>query len=199
MSPRPYRMGRRKDGADDTRRRVLAAAAEILDAESGEDGFSVDVIAKRAGVARMTVYYQFGTKRGLLEAVFDSLAERGRIARLSEAFRKPDPMKALDELVAVFGDFWASTRVAHRRLRAAALMDDELATAIAERNERRRQVLALLITRLAKKRELTVPIAETVNVLFTLTSFETFDSLAGATHDLASVIPTVQRLARVVL
>src|SRR5436190_14987532 len=165
MSPRPYTLGRRREGADDTRRRVLAAAAEILDAEDAEAGFSVDVIAKRAGVARMTVYYQFGTKRGLLEAVFDSIAERGRMARLSEVFREADPARGLDELVAVFGEFWASTRVAHRRLRAAALMDDELAAAIAERNERRRVGLTVLITRLAKTRELSASIAETVNVL----------------------------------
>ena len=192
-------MGRRQEGADDTRRRVLAAAAEILDAENTEGGFSVDAIAKRAGVARMTVYHQFGTKRGLLEAVFDLLAERGGIARVSEAFHEPDPTRALDDLVAAFGEFWASTRVAHRRLRAAGLMDDELATAIAERNERRRHALTVLMRRLAKQRDLSAPIAETVNVLFTLTSFETFDTLAGAAHDLASMVPTVQRLVRAVL
>jgi hypothetical protein len=36
---------------------------------------------------------------------------------------------------------------------------------------------------------------ETVDVLFTLTSFETFDTLAGTTRTLEEVAPTVQRLA----
>ena len=40
---------------------------------------------------------------------------------------------------------------------------------------------------------------EAVEVLRTLTSFETFDTLAGPTRDPAEVVPLVQRLARAVL
>ncbi|HEY6539541.1 MAG TPA: TetR/AcrR family transcriptional regulator, partial [Ktedonobacteraceae bacterium] len=37
---------------------------------------------------------------------------------------------------------------------------------------------------------------EIVDVLFTLTSFETFDALAGPSHSLEEVAPVVQRLVR---
>lgn len=51
----------------DTRRRVLEAAAELL-ASEGLD-VSMEAIAERAGVTRMTVYRQLGTREQLLLAV----------------------------------------------------------------------------------------------------------------------------------
>jgi hypothetical protein len=40
---------------------------------------------------------------------------------------------------------------------------------------------------------------ETVDALFTLLSFETFDTLAGSTRSIQEVVPVVQRLARAAL
>src|SRR5262249_35010278 len=71
MSPRPYRLGQRQAAAEQTRARILAAARELLVASAGFSGFSVEAVARQAGVARMTVYYQFGSKPGLLEALYD--------------------------------------------------------------------------------------------------------------------------------
>src|SRR5947209_1545880 len=64
MSPRPYRLGRRKPAAQRTRARVLRAARELLTARAGAEPFSVEAVARRARVARMTVYHQFGSRRG---------------------------------------------------------------------------------------------------------------------------------------
>ena len=79
MSPRPYRLGQRQAATDETRARILAAARELLAASDGLTGFSIEAVARQADVARMTVYYQFGSKPGLLEALFDDLAARGQI------------------------------------------------------------------------------------------------------------------------
>ena len=54
----------------------------------------------------MTVYYQFGSKLGLLEALFDSIATQGQMQQLAAAFHQPDPVVALAEYIAVFGRFW---------------------------------------------------------------------------------------------
>jgi len=43
--------------ADQTRRRVLRAARDLLTSKGGTGRFSLDAVAERAGVARMTVYY----------------------------------------------------------------------------------------------------------------------------------------------
>src|SRR2546425_469397 len=90
MSPRPYRLGQRQVAADENRSRILNAAREQLEEEAS---FSIDAVARRADVARMTVYYQFGSRRGLLEALGDLLCV-GRIfersAMLAGSDRTPD-------------------------------------------------------------------------------------------------------------
>src|SRR2546421_10304290 len=145
MSPRPYRLGQRQVAADETRARVLAAAREQL---AKETSFSIDAVARRADVARMTVYYQFGSKRGLLEGLFDMLAARGGLRGLPPAFQQADPRVALDGLIDVFARFWSSDRLVLRRLRAMAALDPELDDVLGERNEGRRQGLRVIVSRL---------------------------------------------------
>jgi AcrR family transcriptional regulator len=60
-------------------------------------------VARRADVARATVYYQFGSKIGLLETVCDDLAEAGGMAELARVFTNPAPDAA-------FAGFWAADR-----------------------------------------------------------------------------------------
>ena len=74
----PYRLGQRRVAAEQTRARIIAAARALLTSSGGLVGFTVDAVAKQAGVSRMTVYYQFDSKAGLLDALFDDLAERRR-------------------------------------------------------------------------------------------------------------------------
>src|SRR5690348_8744600 len=103
MSPRPYRMGVRQAAAEETRARIVAAARAMLAAPGGIGAFTVDAVAKEAGVARMTVYYQFGSKTGLIEAVFDSLAiVRTGVPRLIAALALPEPADTLAEFVRTF-------------------------------------------------------------------------------------------------
>ena len=50
--------------------------------------FSIDAVARRADVVRMTVYYQFGARRGLLEALFDEESYRGFMQEASEELQQ---------------------------------------------------------------------------------------------------------------
>lgn len=147
----------------------------------------------------MTVYNQFESKAGLLEALFDSLAQRGLLASMREIFNGSDPLIVLDEYVALFGRFWTLNRRTHRRLRAAAMHDDELAAAIANRNERRRRGVTEMVRRLAERSRPVVEQDEIVNVVYVLLSFDTFDALAGETRTPEQVAPIVGRLIRAVL
>jgi AcrR family transcriptional regulator len=198
MTPRPYQPVQRQRAVDEGRERVVVAARALLEAEDDEP-FSIDAVARRAGVARMTVYNQFGSKAGLLEALFDHLAVRGELVRMGELFAEQDPVVALDAFVALFGRFWTSNRRAHRRLRAAAIHDPELSAAIESRNERRRRGLTELTRRLAAIATPELPAAELVNVLFVLLSFETFDALAGDSRTPSDVTPLLQRMARLMV
>src|SRR5256885_17202421 len=119
MSPRPYRLGRRQPAAQRTRARVLRAARALLTARAGAEPFSVEAVARRARVARMTVYHQFGSRPGLLEALFDSFAAGGGLpAPLAAAFQRADPLESLADLVAGFGRVLGARRSWIRPVRA---------------------------------------------------------------------------------
>ncbi|TMB68595.1 MAG: TetR/AcrR family transcriptional regulator [Chloroflexi bacterium] len=193
MSPRPYRLGQRQAAADETRARILAAARDQLEKEAS---FSIDAVARRADVARMTVYYQFGSKRGLLEALFDLLAARGGLHQLPSAFQQPDPKVALERLIEIFARFWSSDRLVLRRLRAMAALDPELDQVLRERSEWLRNGLRVIVSRLPAGG---APIAETVDLLFALTSFENFDVLAGPDRTPEKVAPLVRRAAAAIV
>ncbi len=201
MSPRPYRLGQRQATTEQTRARIINAARELLAESSGFSGFSIDAVARQADVARMTVYHQFGSKIGLLEALSDSLAAHGGMEHLADAFRRPEPLDALDEYITVFSRFWSADRLVMRRLRALAALDPDFEHVIRTRDEWRRQGLRVIVQRFAEKYGRPAPEAldEAINVLFTLIGFECFDTLAGPTRSIEEVVPMMQRLARAAL
>ncbi len=195
MSPRPYHLGKRQDQIDASRQRVIAAARALLAEATSYTAFTVDAVAKRADVARATVYYQFASKTGLLEALCDALADAGQMADLASAFREPDPVEALRTFIACFGRFWDVDRLVMRRLRALAALDPEVGAVISGRDERRRSGLAVLVARLNEDHRLAVQTDRAVRLLYTLTGFETFDALAAAEQALTAVTPDVLTLA----
>jgi AcrR family transcriptional regulator len=198
MSPRPYRLGQRQASTEQTRSRVISAARDLLMASDGFSGFSIEAVARQADVARMTVYHQFGSKIGLLEALCDSLAAYGGMEQLASAFRRTEPLDALDEYITVFGRFWQSDRLVTRRLRGLAALDPDFEQVIRVRDERRRKGLHVIVQRLIEQYGRPAPEAldEAVNVLYTLIGFECFDILAGPTRSIQEVVPVVQQLAR---
>jgi len=198
MSPRPYNLGRRQEGADQTRARIVDAARELLMASDGFSGFTMEAVARQAGVARMTVYYQFESKVGLLEAVSDDLARRGRMERLAEVFTQPTASLALEKFVETFARFWGADRVVTRRLRALAALDADFERVVRGRDGWRRNAGRALVGRFVAEQGHPPPEAleETVSLLFTITSFESFDTLAGSTQTPEEVAPLILRLAR---
>jgi len=188
VSPRPYQLGLREPAVHENRGRILAAAREILSRPGRVSRFTVDAVAHRAGVARATVYYQFKSKPQLVEAIFDDLAARGGLRGLPEAFARADPWQSLDEFIAVFCRFWASDRVALRRLRALSVLDPELQKIA--RDPWRRQGLAAIVGRLGAASD------DVIDALWALTAFETFDLLATEDRDRHQATALIQQLAK---
>jgi AcrR family transcriptional regulator len=201
MSPRPYRLGQRQAAIDETRSKIIAAARDLLvAADPGQ--FSIDAVAHQADVSRATVYYQFHSKLGLLEALFDAAGATGGMAGLADAFRQQDPLGAVDGFVTVFGRFWSADRLLHRRMRGLAVLDPDLGSALEARQEWRRRGAATLVSRFTGQDggppadRAADRAADMIDMLFAVTSFEAFDTLAGPDRTPASVIPLVQHLAR---
>jgi AcrR family transcriptional regulator len=200
MTPRLYRLGRRQAAVDRTRARILKAARALLVAPGGAE-FSIEALARRARVTRATVYQRFGSRPKLLEALFDDLAREGGMWQLADAFRRPDPEEALAFFVATFGRFWTAHRPIHRRLLALGTLDAGLGRTLRARQEWRRPGLRTIVARMRERYGTPVGPAEdeTIDLLFTLTSFQTFDLLAGPKRTPAEVAPMVLRAARAVL
>ncbi len=199
MSPRPYQLGKRQDQIDESRQRVIDAARALLAEATSYSNFTVDAVAKRADVSRATVYYQFESKTGLLEALCDALAEAGHMSDLASAFMNTNPIEALSVFIACFGRFWDADRVVMRRLRSLAALEQDVGLVISARDERRRSGLSVLVGRLNDARLLACETDDAVRMLFSLTSFETFDALAGPDQALTAVSTNVLTLASVVL
>lgn len=201
MSPRPYKLGQRQASTEQTRARILNATRELLMASQGFSGFSIEAVARQADVARMTVYHQFGSKIGLLEALFDSLAASGGMEQLASAFQQPDPLEALDDYITVFSRFWDSDRLVTRRVRALAALDPDFEQVVRARDEWRRQGLRVLVGRIDEQNGQLSPgtLDKVIDILYTLIGFECFDTLAGPTRSIKEVAPVVQHLARATL
>jgi TetR/AcrR family transcriptional regulator len=100
VTPRPRRTGATKE--------KLFAATLNLVATKGMAALTVDDVAAEAGVAKGTVYYNFGSKDGLIEALLrhglDLLATRLRAAE--QATAAGDTLALLiDGALAFFADF----------------------------------------------------------------------------------------------
>lgn len=187
---KPYRSELRDAAADVTRTRIMAAARRLLTGGKDLPAFSLDAVAREAGVTRLTVYNQFESKRGLLEAVFDDIAQRGGLFELRSVMADADVMSSLRRVVAVFCRFWASHDRTLAKLAGMTKLDRDIAASLKQRTERRRRALTMLVQRLPRVRE---P-ADLVDVLFALTSFETFEALCVRQRSAAAVEALIWQL-----
>jgi AcrR family transcriptional regulator len=197
MTPRPYQMAQRQAAGDKTRERILVSARQLLLAEDFAR-FTMEAVSRKADVSRLTVYYQFESKAGLLEALYNHIAKSGDMERLAGVFGKGgDPLRTLREFIEVFARFWASDRDVIRRLHALAAIDSDIGKGIRDRNERRRNGLRVIVERycrvyppLTSRQE---PVA--IDTVHMLTSFETFDALARNERSVAEVVEIIQTQA----
>jgi AcrR family transcriptional regulator len=203
MSPRPYRMVARQAAAEETRVRIIAAAREMLATAGGIGAFTIDAVAARAGVARMTVYYQFGSKTGLIEGVFDSLAiVREGVQRLVAALALADPEETLDAFVRTFATVWEEDRLVVRRLEALAALDPEFSQVWHAREGRRREGMRQIAARVAARRPAgrgrrpPFDVESASAALFAIISPEGFEAMAGPDRTYEAIAPLVHQLAR---
>ena len=193
---RTYVSSVRAAAAAETRDRVIEAAARCLREDAGIASFSLDNVAKAAGVTRLTVYNQFGSRSALLEAVFDERAARGGLHRIAGAMAASDPHAGLLQVIAIFCDFWSYDPRALGRLHAAGASDPEFDASVRERNERRRRLLSVLVGRMAEGvHPRPKALGNLIDVLFALTSFSFFSQLTAGARPAKAACGLIQGLA----
>ena len=196
VNPRTYNSPRRIVAATQTRERIVVAAAAILATAEGISGFSLQAVADKAGVTRLTVYNQFGSRRTLLEAVFDDMAVRGGLHRIPGVMAGSDPQAGLLRVIAIFCDFWSFGCDALGPLHAAGASDPEFGASVRERNERRRRLLSVLVRRMAEGCKLRPKaLGDLIDVLFALTSFQFFSQLTARGRTAEAACGLIQGLA----
>jgi AcrR family transcriptional regulator len=195
MSSRSYTSPKREATAARTRQKLVRSAVGLLKSPDSLKKLSLESVAREAGVSRLTVYNQFGSRKGLLEAVFDDRARLGGIQQLADAMAHPDPHQGLARLIEVFCHFWDFNRQIVTAVLGAAVADPDLRESMLERNERRRGALAVLVRRMQKRPLPDKAAAELVDVLFMLTGFPVFAELAQRGRDTAAACGLIQDLA----
>ena len=180
MSPRPYRLGARSAAVAETRARVVAAAREMFT----EDGFhqvSLDAVARRADVARGTVYHQFGSKVGLLEAVVRDFEQRAGLEHLVQLIERAPTDQLLRVVMTTGCRYWATDPTLVRKVTAVAATDADAAQLLAGHDAGRLQLLTRVIERLATNQRLQTARSRksAVDTLWLLTSFAAYDELTN--------------------
>jgi AcrR family transcriptional regulator len=183
--PRRYRLGRRQGAVDKTRLAILNAARELV--ASGDADLSAGAVAMRAGVSRITVYNQFGSKAGLLRELAAEAHSRPGV----EAPEPSDPLDELRKRVADSCSIWASDAALFRRLprvgsfEPASRHDDK---ALAERLSA------------ADRLRPGCSLKEAEDVIAAITTFTVFDRLhKDGRRSQGAVVEILMRLASTIL
>ena len=177
MSTRSYDSPARTAAAAEKRTRVVAAATALLREGDDVTAVSLEAVARAAGVTRLTVYNQFGSRRGLLEAVLEQLAHDTGMDKVAQVIASEKPRAALDKLIDMICHAWGYDE-SMGSLQAAALIDPEFAEVINARVERRRGALRALVTRLRADKPLgEAQKTDLVDLLFAQTAYPVFVAL----------------------
>jgi AcrR family transcriptional regulator len=179
MATRRYEQRQRAETAEQTRRRIIDAVIARLQKAPAES-VSIDRIAEMAGVARSTVYAIFGSRAGLFDAVAADVLERDDYEQLLEAKHEPDAREHMRVGFRTGTAMLAADRDIVRALFSMAQLDEgAVGNSVRKREENRAAGMARLAGRLAEQDLLRpgVDIEEAENILWVLTSFESFDLL----------------------
>src|SRR5262245_32111098 len=200
MPSRRYTSTRGSASSARTTERVLEAAAGLV----AEDAFhtaTMDDLARRAGVARATVFSRFGSKLGVLEALSRRCAGGAEMRALREAQGVQDPVAAVDALLRACCDLWEKEGDIMVQLKAILVLEPDASEIIDAQYDDQRRGMERLARGLQQAGRLRKgwSVSRATAALHALTSVETF-MLLRRDHGLplAKVKQTIVELSRAI-
>src|SRR5262249_35801165 len=174
MATRPY-TGTRGRGAPQSIDRVLEAAARLIE----DDAFhtaTMEELAAAAGVSRATVFNRFGSKLGVLQALFTRGMEGPEMQAIQDALAIEDPVAALRAVVEAACAIWEVYAPVHLQLQAIGVLEPEATVLVDQQREQQRAEIEDLVRRLAKAGKLRPGLSQNraTGTLHMHTSLETF-------------------------
>ena len=179
VTVRKYEQRIRAENAEETRRRILDAFADQL-REAPTEPVSLDQVAKRARVARSTIYTGFGSRAGLFDAFIEDLWSRTGLSDLTAAVANPDARLHLRNGITAAARMYANDLSVYRVLFSLGRLDpDAVGGALVKMEEERAGGMAYLARRMSETGILRVDVSveQAADMLWVFCSFEAFDTL----------------------
>src|SRR6476469_9761139 len=175
---RSYNQKARAENSAETRRRIIEVTRDLL-TRAPLESVSLPAIAAEAEVARSTVYAIFGSREGLMVAVAEDLLDRGGFARIGQALRGPDVVRAFEISMDVAMELYSQEHEVSWALLSLSAVDRDASSAAARLNFGRREGMRKIAQRMHDQGVLRddVTVDEAADVLWLITSFETFGQL----------------------
>lgn len=165
----------------------ITAAARLLFASRGYAATSIEMIAKKAGVAVQTVYAVFGNKRAVLESLLDTLDEQAGLEELGQSLANATPAQQAAAVARFLMQLFSRGADVIAAGRSAGAGDPALQALARKGMARHRQGVARVVQGWeragALRANLSVP--DAVAILSAITSYEVFQHLRSAKWTLA--------------
>jgi AcrR family transcriptional regulator len=174
MATRSYTASRRR-GSPASVERVLDAAEQLI----REDAFhsaTMDELAAAAGVSRATVFNRFGSKLGVLQALYARCIESPEMEAVMAAFEIEDSLAALEAVIDAVCAMWETHGFIQEQVQAIVVLEPEASAIVEEQKEEQSSDLRNLTRRLARADRLRPGLGEArvTATLHMLTSLEAF-------------------------
>lgn len=190
--PRTYSMEKRGRAREDTRQRLMTAAADLI-MEKGTAKITMTAVAGRADVALRTVYNHFASVDALLAAVMAMINEEFAALAPEAVDASPrSPERAMRDLVVK----WFGELAKHdQRIGALITIRDsvELAHALASSRQLRLERIRAVMAMAEDCDRLRVPIDEAAALAYVQTSYQAWVALVpqlGLSNDGAADLVT---------